>query len=75
MFSTAQNTQRDSLSWVEKKRGRGEIEVTWWRKRRVKSGREQSGQLSLSQVKIVTEDSVLKGTKLITNIKKKKMKI
>ena len=36
--------ERDSQSWVEKKRGRGEIEVTWWRKKRVKRGREQSGQ-------------------------------
>ena len=44
-------------------------------KKEIQNGREQSGQLSLSQVKIVTEDSVLKGTKLITNIKKKKMKI
>ena len=42
--STAQNTQRDSQSWVEKKQGSGEIEETWWRKRRVKRGREQSGQ-------------------------------
>ena len=31
-------------SWVEKRRGREEIEVTWWRKRRVKRGREQSSQ-------------------------------
>jgi len=44
VFSTAQNTQRDSSSWVEKKRGRREIEVTWWRKTRVKRGREQSAQ-------------------------------
>ena len=34
---------KDSQSWVVKKRGRGEIEVTWWRKTRVKRGREQSG--------------------------------
>ena len=33
-------THRESQSWVEKKRGRGEIEVTWWRKRGVKRGRE-----------------------------------
>ena len=25
-------------------KGQGEIEVTWWRKRRVQSGREQSSQ-------------------------------
>ena len=34
----------DSQSWVEKRRGRAEIEVTWWRKRRVQCGREQSRQ-------------------------------
>ena len=34
----------DSPSWVEKRRGREEIEATWWRKRRVQRGREQSGQ-------------------------------
>jgi len=40
VFSTAQNTHRDSQSWVEKRRGKEEIEVTWGRKRRVKRGRE-----------------------------------
>ena len=44
VFSTAWNTQRDSQSWVEKRRGKEEIEVTWWRKRRVQRGREQSSQ-------------------------------
>ena len=34
----------DSQSWVEKRRGREETEVTWWRKRRVQSRREQSSQ-------------------------------
>ena len=32
MFSTAQNTQRDSQIWIEKRRGREEIEVTWGEK-------------------------------------------
>ena len=40
----AQNTKRDSQSWVEKRMGREEIEVTWWRKRRLQRGREQSSQ-------------------------------
>ena len=31
-------TLRDSQSWVEKRRGREEVEVTWGRKRRVKMG-------------------------------------
>ena len=35
---------RDSQSWVEKRRGREETEGTWWRKRRVQRGREQSNQ-------------------------------
>ena len=30
--------------WVEKRRGREEIEATWWRKRKVQRGREQSSQ-------------------------------
>ena len=37
-------TRKEILSWVEKKRGREEIEATWWRKRRVQRGREQSSQ-------------------------------
>ena len=43
-FSIARNTQGDSQSWVENRKGREEIKATWWRKRRVKSGREQSSQ-------------------------------
>ena len=70
MFSTAWNPQRDTKSWVEKRRGREKIEVTWWRKRRVKRGREQSH----SQVKLGTENWVLKGTKLIKKIPKAKIK-
>ena len=34
----------DSQSWVEKRRGNEETEATWWRKRRVQRGREQSSQ-------------------------------
>ena len=37
-------THRDSWSWLDKRRGREETEETWWRKRRVQSGREQSSQ-------------------------------
>ena len=36
--------RRHKQSWVEKRRGRGELEATWWRKRRVKRGTEQSSQ-------------------------------
>ena len=35
---------RDSESWVGKRRGREETEVTWGRERRVKRGREESSQ-------------------------------
>ena len=37
-FSTVRDTQRGSQSYMEKRRGRKEIEVTWGRKRRVKRG-------------------------------------
>ena len=60
--------------WVAKKRVREEIEANWWRKRRVKRGREQSRQWSNSQVKMGSEDWVLKRTKLITNTKKHTLK-
>ena len=42
--SPPSGTRRDSQSWVEKRRGREETEESWWRKRRVQRGREQSGQ-------------------------------
>ena len=32
-------THKEIQSWVEKRRGREKIEATWWRKRRVQSGR------------------------------------
>ena len=40
VLSTVWNPQRGSWSWVEKRRWREEIEVTWGRKRKVKRGRE-----------------------------------
>jgi len=33
VFSAAWNTQRDSPGSVDKRRGREEIEATWWRKK------------------------------------------
>ena len=38
-FSTERDTQRGSQSYMEKRRGRREVEVTWGRKRRVKRGK------------------------------------
>ena len=73
--SPPSGTHKEIQSWVDKRRGREEIEATWWRKRRVQRGREQSSQQSHSQVKMGTEDWVLKGTKLITNTKKQRLKI
>ena len=42
--SPLSGTHRDSQSWVEKRGGREETQATWWRKRRVQRGREQSSQ-------------------------------
>ena len=39
MFSTVWNTHTDSKSWIEKRRGREEIEATWWRKENPKEER------------------------------------
>ena len=35
---------RNSQSWVEQRGFREETQATWWRKRRVQRGREQSSQ-------------------------------
>ena len=42
--SPPSGTHKEIQSWVQKRRGREEIEVTWWRKRIVKRGREQPSQ-------------------------------
>ena len=74
-FSTVKDTRRGSQNYMEKRRRRREIDATKWRKWRVKRGREQSSQYSHSQVKMGTKDWFLKGTKLITNTKKQRLKI
>ena len=43
-FSTVRDTQRDSKSYIEKRRGRREIEGTRRRRRGNQKGREQSSQ-------------------------------
>ena len=43
VLQSLEHTKRFTEFGREEK-GRGEIEATWWRKRRVKTGREQSGQ-------------------------------
>ena len=42
--SPLSGTDRNSQTWVEKRGGREETQATWWRKRRVQRGREQSSQ-------------------------------
>ena len=42
--SPPSGTHRNSQIWVEKRGGREETQVTWWKKRRVQRGREQSSQ-------------------------------
>ena len=42
--SPESGTHKEIQSWVEKRRGREEIELTWWRKRRVQRRREWSSQ-------------------------------
>ena len=48
--SPPSGTLRNSQSWVEKRRGREEIEATWWIKRRVQRGeRSQASNLTPKQ--------------------------
>ena len=42
--SPPSGTHRDSQSWIEKRGGSEETQVTWCRKRRVQTEREQSSQ-------------------------------
>ena len=42
--SPQSRTHKEIQSWVGKRKGRKETEATWWRKRRVQRGREQSSQ-------------------------------
>ena len=66
MFSISQNTQRDSQSWVEKRTGREEIEVTLGENKE-----SQKGERVIKPIitLLSTDDWILKGTKLITNTK------
>ena len=42
--SPPSGTHRNLQSWVEQRGVREKTQATWWRKRRVQSGREQSSQ-------------------------------
>ena len=42
--SPKSGTHRNSQNWVEKRGGREETQATWWGKRRVQRGKEQSSQ-------------------------------
>ena len=43
-YSPQSRTHKEIQSWVEKRRGREEIEATWWRQSRVKKGSKQSSE-------------------------------
>ena len=47
MFYTDMKTPRDSQSWVGKRRGREEIEATWWKKGESKGERAIKPVISL----------------------------
>ena len=66
-FSTVRDTQRVSQSFMEKRRGKREKEVTRRKRRGIKRG--ESNQASNH-----TDDWILKHTKLITNTKKQRLK-
>ena len=74
-FSTVRDIQRGSQSYMEKRRGRREIEVTRRRRERIKKG---ESNLASNQFPMYSPQSgtlILKGTKLITNTKKQRLKI
>ena len=75
MFSISQNTQRDSQSWVEKRRGREKIEVTLGEKKESQKGERVIKPIITLLSKMGSEDWILKCTKLITNTIKQRLKI
>ena len=50
MISTAQNTQKDSQIWVEKRRGREEIEVTEVIEEIGEKKESQNGEIAIKPV-------------------------
>ena len=74
ILHSPEHTKRfTELGREEKGEGGGRVDLV--EKKESPKGREQSSQKSRSQVKMGTEDWVLKGTKLITNTKKQRLKI
>jgi len=74
VLHSLEHTKRFTELGREEKGRAEEIEATLWRKRRSKMWREQSNQWSHSQVKMGTEDWVLKGTKFDNKYQKAKIK-
>ena len=72
--SPLSGTHRNSQSWVEK-RGVGRRQRQPGGEKGESKGGESSQASILAQVKMGTEDWVFKGTKLITNTKKQRLKI
>ena len=60
MLFTARNTQRDSQSYMEKRRGRREIEVTRRRKGRVKRGEHNETSNQICELKCILNIRFLK---------------
>ena len=74
-FSTVRDTQRGSQSYMEKRRGRRETEVTRRRRGRIKRGKSNLASNQFPMYSPQSGTLILKGTKLITNTKKQRLKI
>ena len=74
-FSTMRDTQRESQSYMEKRRGRREIEVTRRKRGGIKRGESNLASNQFPMYSPRSGTLILKGTKLITNTKKQRLKI
>ena len=74
-FSTVRDTQRGSQSYMEKRRGRRKIEVTRRRRGGIKRGESNLASNQFPMYSPRSGTLILKGTKLITNTKKQRLKI
>jgi len=74
-FSTVRDTQRGSQSYMEKRRGRREIEMTKRRSEGIKKGESNLASNQFPMYSPPSGTLILKGTKLITNTKKQRLKI
>ena len=76
MFSTAWNTQRERFTeFSREEKGEGGDRGDLVEKKGNQKGDREIKQVNSFRSKMSTEDWVLKGTKLITNTKKQRLKI